>query len=170
MRFNEKTAVVTGAATGIGQAVALAFAKEGANVVLVDVNQKAAAATLESIEAEGGKGIVVLADVSSGVDAQRIADEAVAAYGKIDYLVASAGIQTYGTVVDTDEEVWDRTLAVNLKGIYLAAKYCIPQMIKGGGGAHRQRGFGAGLDEPTQCCRLCSVKGCDNCHDPYHGP
>ncbi len=135
MRFSEKTAVVTGAATGIGQAVALAFAKEGANVVLVDVNQKAAAATLESIEAEGGIGIVVIADVSSGVDAQRIADEAVAAYGKIDYLVASAGIQTYGTVVDTDEEVWDRTLAVNLKGIYLAAKYCIPQMIKGGGGA-----------------------------------
>ena len=135
MRFSEKTAVVTGAATGIGQAVALAFAKEGANVVLVDVNRKAAAATLESIEAEGGIGIVVIADVSSGADAQRIADEAVAAYGKIDYLVASAGIQTYGTVVDTDEEVWDRTLAVNLKGIYLAAKYCIPQMIKGGGGA-----------------------------------
>ena len=135
MRFDEKTAVVTGAATGIGQAVALAFAKEGANVVLVDVNRKAAAATLESIEVAGGKGIVVLADVSSGADAQRIADEAVATYGKIDYLVASAGIQTYGTVVDTDEEVWDRTLAVNLKGIYLAAKYCIPQMIKGGGGA-----------------------------------
>ena len=170
MRFSEKTAVVTGAATGIGQAVALAFAKERANVVLVDVNQKAAAATLELIEAEGGKGIVVIADVSSGADAQCIADQAVAAYGTIDYLVASAGIQTYGTVVDTDEEVWDRTLAVNLKGIYPCCQILHSADDQGRWWRHRQRGFGAGLDEPTQCCRLCSIKGCDNCHDAYHGP
>ena len=77
----------------------------------------------------------MIADVSQGSDARRIAEEAVAAFGGINYLVTSAGIQTYGTVVDTDEETWDRTLAVNLKGIYLAAKYCVPEMIKGGGGA-----------------------------------
>ena len=135
MRFRNKVAVVTGAATGIGRAVALAFAVEGAKVVLADVNRDATEETLGAIVADGGKGIMVIADVSNGADAGRIASEAVAAYGGIDYLVASAGIQTYGTVVDTDEDTWDRTLAVNLKGIYLAAKYCIPEMIMRGGGA-----------------------------------
>lgn len=135
MRFEGKTAVVTGAATGIGEAVALAFGREGANVAVVDVNQEAADGTLAAITAEGGAGITVIADVSQASDCERIAEEAVSAFGGIDYLVASAGIQTYGTVVDTDEDTWDRTLSVNLKGIYLAAKHCVPEMIKGGGGA-----------------------------------
>lgn len=135
MRFEGKTAVVTGAATGIGEAVALAFGKEGANVAVVDVNQEAAEGTLAAITAGGGTGITVIADVSKASDCEKIAGEAVSAFGGINYLVASAGIQTYGTVVDTDEDTWDRTLSVNLKGIYLAAKYCVPEMIKGGGGA-----------------------------------
>lgn len=135
MRFEGKTAVVTGAATGIGEAVALAFGREGANVVVVDVNQDEAEGTLAAITAGGGTGIAVIADVSKASDCEKIASEAVSAFGRIDYLVASAGIQTYGTVVDTDEDTWDRTLSVNLKGIYLAAKYCVPEMIKGGGGA-----------------------------------
>ena len=77
----------------------------------------------------------MIADVSRPAEAQRIVHEAVAAFGGVDCLVASAGIQTYGTVVSTDEETWDRTLAVNAKGVYLAAKYCIPEMVKRGGGA-----------------------------------
>lgn len=135
MRFEGKTAVVTGAATGIGEAVALAFGREGANVAVVDVNREAAEETLAAIEAEGGVGIAVIADVSKAADCEHIANETVSAFGGINYLVASAGIQTYGTVVDTDEDTWDRTLSVNLKGIYLAAKYCVPEMITGGGGA-----------------------------------
>lgn len=135
MRFENKVALVTGAATGIGGATALAFAEEGAKVVLCDVNEAALNERLEEIQAGGGTAITVIADVSKSADAQRMAAEAVAAFGAIDYLVASAGIQTYGTVVDTDEETWDRTLNINAKGIYLAAKFCVPEMVKRGGGA-----------------------------------
>ena len=135
MRFENKIAVVTGAATGIGGATALAFAEEGASVVLTDVNEAALNERSQMIRSNGGNCIAVVADVSNPADGQRTAGEAVSAFGGIDYLVASAGIQTYGTVVSTDEETWDRTLAVNAKGVYLAAKYCIPEMAKRGGGA-----------------------------------
>lgn len=135
MRFANKTAVVTGAATGIGAATALAFGAEGAQVVLADINQAALDERVAEIQADGGEAIAVQADVSQGSQVQNMVDAAVAAFGGIDCLVASAGIQTYGTVVSTDEETWERTLAINAKGVYLAAKYCIPQMAKGGGGA-----------------------------------
>lgn len=135
MRFEGKVALVTGAATGIGGATAAGFAAEGANVVLSDVNQSALDDRLREIQSSGGQAIAVLADASKAADAQRTVNEAVAGFGGIDYLVASAGIQTYGTAVDTDEDTWDRTLAVNAKGVYLAAKYCIPEMVKRGGGA-----------------------------------
>ena len=135
MRFKDKVAVVTGAATGIGGATADAFSAEGAAVVLTDVNESDLEKRSARLRAAGGECLAVIADVSRPADAQRIADEAVAAYGGVDCLVASAGIQTYGTVVSTDEDTWDRTLDVNAKGVYLAAKYCIPEMAKRGGGA-----------------------------------
>lgn len=135
MRFQGKVAVVTGAATGIGGATAVAFGQEGADVVLTDVNAAALDERLGEIEAAGGAGIALVADVTKAEDAKRAVSEAAAAFGGVDYLVASAGIQTYGTVVDTDEDTWERTLAVNAKGVYLAAKYCIPEMVKRGGGA-----------------------------------
>lgn len=133
MRFENKVALVTGAATGIGAATALAFGREGARVVLCDVNQTALDQRLAEMRAASADGVSIIADVSQRADARRMVTEAVAACGGIDYLIASAGIQTYGTVVDTDEDTWDRTLAVNAKGVYLAAKYCIPEMVKRGG-------------------------------------
>ncbi len=135
MRFANKTAVVTGAATGIGAATALAFGAEGAQVVLADINQAALDECVAKIQADGGKALAVQADVSRSSQVESMVDAAVEAFGGIDCLVASAGIQTYGTVVSTDEDTWDRTLAINAKGVYLAAKYCIPQMVKRGGGA-----------------------------------
>ncbi len=135
MRFKDKIAVVTGAATGIGGATADAFSDEGASVVLTDVNEPDLVERAKRLNAGGGNCIAVVADISRPDDARRIPAEAVSAFGGIDYLVASAGIQTYGTVVSTDEDTWDRTLAVNAKGVYLAAKYCIPEMVKRGGGA-----------------------------------
>ncbi len=159
MRFAGKVAVVTGAATGIGRATALAFAREGAGVALVDVNAEALNDTRREIETSGGLSLEVLADVSRGGDAERIAAATFEHFGGIDYLVASAGIQTYGTVLDTDEETWDRTLAVNLKGVYLAAKFCIPEMVKRGGGAIVNVASVQGLQSQPNVAAYAASKG-----------
>jgi NAD(P)-dependent dehydrogenase (short-subunit alcohol dehydrogenase family) len=135
MRFEGKVAVVTGGGAGIGKATAEGFAREGASVVVVDINPENANAVVQAIQGGGGKAVSVQADVSRDVDAQRIAAEAVQAFGDIDYLCNIAGIQTYGTVVETTEDIWERTIGVNLKSIYLVSKYCIPEIAKRGGGA-----------------------------------
>lgn len=135
MRFENKIAVVTGGGMGIGRSGALAFAAEGAAVTVADMNAEAARKVVEEIQASGGKAAAVIADVSKIADAERIAQETVQAFGGIDFLLNNAGIQTYGTVTETDEDTWDRTLNINLKGMYLVAKYCIPEMEKRGGGA-----------------------------------
>jgi NAD(P)-dependent dehydrogenase (short-subunit alcohol dehydrogenase family) len=135
VRFEDKVVVVTGGGSGIGRACAVNFAAEGAKVAVVDVNSEAAEAVVEQIESAGGQAIAVVADVSKAADAANIAQQTVARFGGIDCLVNNAGIQTYGTVVDTDEETWDRTLNINLKGVFLVSKYCIPEIAKRGGGA-----------------------------------
>jgi NAD(P)-dependent dehydrogenase (short-subunit alcohol dehydrogenase family) len=134
-RFENKVAIVTGAGSGIGLATALAFAREGAAVVGVDISAQKAEGTAQAIQKNGGKALAVTADVSKSADAQRIAAQAAAAFGGIDILANIAGIQTYGTVVDTDEDTWDRTININLKSMYLVSKYCVPEMIQRGGGS-----------------------------------
>jgi len=113
-------AIVTGAANGIGRAVAQLLKERGAKVCGVDV------------EAVDGCDVSVRADVSSTEDCARAVGEAVTAFGRLDVLVNSAGIQRYGNVVDTVEEEWDRVIAVNLKSVYLMAKYAVPHMSDGG--------------------------------------
>ena len=135
MQFANKVVVITGAGAGIGQATAEAFSREGAAIVVVDMNADRGEQTAQAIRDRNGRAIAVQADVSRAADAERIAAEAVRAFGGIDVLVNNAGIQTYGSVVDTEEEVWDRTLNVNLKSVYLVSKYCLPEIAKRGGGA-----------------------------------
>jgi NAD(P)-dependent dehydrogenase (short-subunit alcohol dehydrogenase family) len=134
-RFENKVAIVTGAGSGIGLGAALAFAQEGAAVVVVDISSQKAEAAVNTIRETGGKALSVTADVSRAEDAQRISSQAVATFGGVDVLANIAGIQTYGTVVDTDEATWDRTIDTNLKSMYLVSKYCVPEMIKRGGGS-----------------------------------
>jgi NAD(P)-dependent dehydrogenase (short-subunit alcohol dehydrogenase family) len=159
MRFEKKVVVVTGAGSGIGRACAVSFAAEGASVVIVDVNQAAADAVVEQIASAGGQAAAVLADVSKAADAQRIAQEAVAHFGGIDCLVNNAGIQTYGTVVDTDEALWDRTLNINLKGVFLVSKYCIPEIAKRGGGAVVNMGSVQGIRTQRNVAAYTATKG-----------
>lgn len=135
MLFENKTAVITGAAMGIGRACAEAFAAEGAAVVVADVNVEAGAACADGLRAAGARAVFVPCDVAVAADAERLAQAAVEHFGGIDVLVNNAGIQTYGSVVDTDEAVWNRTLNINLKGVYLVSRFCIPHIRQRGGGA-----------------------------------
>jgi len=133
-RFEGKVALVTGGNSGIGRAAALAFAKEGARVVVADVTA-AGEETVAHIRAEAGDAVFVRADVSSAADVAAMVQETVRQYGALDAAFNNAGIEgRMALTVDCTEENFDRTIAVNLKGVFLCMKHEIPEMLKRGGG------------------------------------
>jgi NAD(P)-dependent dehydrogenase (short-subunit alcohol dehydrogenase family) len=134
MRFQGKVVLITGAGVGIGRAAAVRFGKEGAKVAINSLTPANGQETLRLLQEARGQGIYIQGDVSIAVDARRIVDEAVKAFGRIDILVNNAGIVLPGRVDNISEEDWDRTIAVNLKGVYLVSKYTVPEMRKIGGG------------------------------------
>jgi len=135
MRLQEKTAVVTGAATGIGQAIALAFAQEGAAVVVDYVGDASTAKeTLSKIDAVGGKSLGIAADISNPEQVNALIQQTVAAFGKLDIFVNNAGIEKKFAFVDYPLEEWQKIVAVNLTGPFLCAQAAAKQMIAQGGG------------------------------------
>jgi NAD(P)-dependent dehydrogenase (short-subunit alcohol dehydrogenase family) len=139
-RLAGKIVVVTGAGTdgsgiGNGRGIAILAAREGASVCLNDLVPERAEETLEMVEREGGEGLVVGGDVTSDADCRRIVATATERFGRLDILVNSAGAGNVSSVVDVEEEEWDRLIAVNLKSVVLMCKHAIPAMIAGGGGA-----------------------------------
>jgi NAD(P)-dependent dehydrogenase (short-subunit alcohol dehydrogenase family) len=133
-RLKDKIAVITGSGKGLGEAMALLFSREGAKIVVFDIDEPAGQETVEQIQQQGGEAIFVHGDVSKPDDAVRVIDAAVDAYGRVDVLVNNAGVHVDRTVADTTEEEWDRILGVNLKGVFLCSKAAIPQMRRQGGG------------------------------------
>lgn len=132
--FSEKVAIVIGA-LGIGLATVRKLAQEGASVVVCSDQENQVEQAVVELR-EGGLEVKGLkADATSSADMERLVDFTVEAYGGVDILINSAGVQRYGTVVDTEEEVWDEVLSVNLKGMYLASKHTIPKMRERGGGS-----------------------------------
>lgn len=134
MRFEGKVALVTGAARGIGAAIALKLAQEGADVIVTDLDIEPAQRVAREIEGLGRKAQAVQADVSQRDSVQRLVREAVSLFGKIDILVNNAGIIRRGTFLEHDPEDWDKVLSVNLGGTFNCAKEVVPLMIKQGGG------------------------------------
>ena len=132
MDFEGKSVVVTGGSLGMGRACVERFASGGAHVFCVAIDETS---IQEVVRSSGDRVRGFQGDVRRPADMQAAIDEAVAAFGGVDILVCSAGIQRYGTVVDTPEDVWDEVLDVNLKGVFLAAKYAVPAMRRRGGGA-----------------------------------
>ncbi|MBX0328765.1 SDR family oxidoreductase [Oscillochloris sp. ZM17-4] len=134
MDFQSKVAIVTGGAQGIGRAVSLALARDGAAVVIADVDGLAARALAEGIGLWGGRAMAVVADVSSEADAARIAAETVSALGGVDILVNCASSEVPGTVESTPLDAWAAMLSVNLTGVYLMSRFVLPEMRRHGGG------------------------------------
>ena len=137
MRLKDKVAVITGAASGIGRQSAIRFAAEGAHIVAVDLNRQAGEETAEQVEANGGKAIFVEADVSKASDCQRMVVAAEESFGKLNVMFNNAGIMLGedGDAESTTESVWEKTMAVNLRGVFLGCKYGIPAIRRAGGGS-----------------------------------
>ena len=137
MRLQDKVALITGAASGIGRETALLFAQEGAKVVAVDIKDESGQDTVAEILANGSESIYVHADVSKSSDCENMIRVAEESYGKLNVLFNNAGIMhgDDSDAVKTDEDVWDLTMAINLKGVFLGCKYGIPALQRAGGGS-----------------------------------
>ena len=137
MRLKDKVALITGAASGIGRESALLFAQEGAKVVAVDLNDEAGEATVAEIRSAGQAAIYVHADVSKAADCEAMVAAAEREYGQLNVLFNNAGIMhgSDDNAMVTDEDTWDLTMAINLKGVFLGCKYGIPALQRAGGGS-----------------------------------
>ena len=129
-RLANKVCVITGAGSGIGRASALLFAREGGCVVVADVDKAGADETVRQIKSEGGAASSFIVDVTDAAAAKRLAENAAATYGRIDVLFNNAGISGVGTLHETSEELWDRVMAVNVRGVFLVSKFVVPHMLE----------------------------------------
>ncbi len=155
-RLQGKVAVVTGAGSGIGKAIAELFAEEGAAVVVAERNCQTGAETAAAI---GQRASFCETDVSKSGDVRNMVETAVRAFGRLDILVNNAAIQILGTLDQTSEEDWDRLQAVNLKGVFLGMKYAIPAMIASGGGSIVNMASILGLVGDPDLAAYCAMKG-----------
>ncbi len=137
MRLQDKVALITGAASGIGRETSLLFAVEGAKILVVDVNDDGGEETVRLVKEQGGEAAYAHADVSRAADCEGMVRAAEDSFGRLDVMFNNAGIM-HGqddNAETTSEEVWDLTMAINLKGVYLGCKYGIPALRRSGGGS-----------------------------------
>jgi NAD(P)-dependent dehydrogenase (short-subunit alcohol dehydrogenase family) len=137
MRLENKVALITGGASGIGKASCLLFAREGAKVIAVDLKLDGAEATCKEIRDAGGEAAAFAADVSKAKDAAAMVDFAEKTFGKLNVVFNNAGVfhPNDESVTNTTEEIWDMVINVNLKGVFLGCQYAVPALLRAGGGS-----------------------------------
>jgi len=134
MRLRNKVAVITGAGSGIGRTTALLFSEEGAKVAIVEIDKEKGQDTVDMITRKGQEALLVSTNIADPSQVKSMVTKVIEAYGKMNILVNNAGLYLQGDVINTNEEEWDKIMAVNLRAAFLCCKYCIPQMIQSGGG------------------------------------
>lgn len=159
MRLEGRVAVITGAGSGIGRAMALLFAREGARILAADVNGAAAQETATMITQNGGEARSMAVDVTQSSQVKTLIDTAVQEMGAINILCNNAGIGSTTDVVECEPEEWDRVMTVNVKGVYLGCKYAVPYMIDQGGGAIVNTASVAGMIGIAKRAVYCASKG-----------
>jgi NAD(P)-dependent dehydrogenase (short-subunit alcohol dehydrogenase family) len=144
--FTGKVAFVTGAANGIGRAAGLAFARQGASVVVTDVSEQNNQDTARMIQELGGQALAIRCDVSRAEDVQRALTATIETFGRLDFAFNNAGVEyTIKPAAEVTEEEWDRIIDIDLRGVFLCMKYEIPLILKQGGGAIVNTSSGAGV-------------------------
>ena len=159
MRLKGKVALITGFGSGLGRAIALLYASEGASVMGTSTTEAKGQGTLEMIRKEGGNALFRAADVSNSRQVKSVVEETVKNFGGLDIVVNSAGVRTTGSVTEISEEDWDRTLNTNLKGIYVVSHFAIPEMVKRGGGVVINISARSGIAGQAGRVAYCASKG-----------
>ena len=158
-RLTGKSAVITGGGTGIGQAIALAFAREGAQVVVAGRRKEKLDETLHLLQQAGCSALALECDVTKAADTQRVVKSAEDAFGKVNVLVNNAGALSVSTVENITEEDWDRVMATNVKGPFLMSRAALPAMRRAGGGSIINVGSVLGIVAIRDRAAYCASKG-----------
>jgi NAD(P)-dependent dehydrogenase (short-subunit alcohol dehydrogenase family) len=159
MRLQNKIAIITGAGSGIGRGIALAFIKEGAKVVVADWSEQGGKETVEQIKKENGEAVFIKIDVSEANDVEQMVKTCLDKFGRVDILVNNAGIYRACNLHEMSEEDWDKIIDVNLKSMFLGSKRVIPEMLKQGKGKIINIASIAGLVGFAQSGAYCASKG-----------
>ncbi len=158
-QLSGKRAIITGAASGIGRATAFLFAREGARVAVVDLNEEEGKKVAQKINDEGGQAIFVRCDVTNLSDCQHAVQETTQKLGGVEILFNNAGVIRRATVLETTEAEWDQVMNVNVKSIFLLSKFAVPIMIESGGGCIINMSSGWGLRGGRKAVSYCAAKG-----------
>jgi meso-butanediol dehydrogenase / (S,S)-butanediol dehydrogenase / diacetyl reductase len=159
MKLKGKVAFVTGFGSGLGRAIAVLFAQEGAAVAGTSTTEAKGRDTAAMIEKTGNQALFRAGDVSNSAQMKTLIDEAVKQFGGLDIVVNSAGVRTNGSITEITEEQWDRTISVNLKGVFVISRLAIPEMIKRGGGVILNIGARSGIAGQAGRAAYCASKG-----------
>jgi NAD(P)-dependent dehydrogenase (short-subunit alcohol dehydrogenase family) len=159
MRLAGKVALITGGTSGIGEATAILFAREGAAVAITGRSEERGHKVVEQIQSGAGRALFVRADVRVAEDCRRAADETLSAFGRLDVLFNNAGVFVANDTVDCSEEEWDEQVDASLKGTFLMSKFALPTMIAQGSGSIINCGSGWGLVGGERAVAYCAAKG-----------